>query len=72
MKKMFLMVMLLVTTTAFAGGGDDESDYQYFVACGQLYKTDANVSGNDIADLIEKLEEDCEQSEDKEDVEFNG
>lgn len=60
MKKMFLMVMLLVSTTAFADG--DDGDYQYFVACdGELFATDADVDEEELLDLMDWVEEHCDE-----------
>ncbi|MBR8706726.1 hypothetical protein IX307_001791 [Bacteroides pyogenes] len=54
MKKLFLICALLASTTlVFA------KSYQYFIACGKVYATDARVPASVIVALIDYMEDNC-------------
>lgn len=56
MKKVLLFAMFTVALTAFA----QEAKYQYFVACGKLHATDASATTEQVLDLIDRIEADCQ------------
>lgn len=49
--------MLTVAVVAFAA----EAKYQYFVACGKLYATDASATTEQVLALIDKIEANCDK-----------
>ena len=56
MKKFFVFAMLTVAIAAFAA----EAHYQYFIACGKIYATDANATIEQVLELIDMIEADCQ------------
>lgn len=57
MKKLLFFLMLTVAVVAFAA----EAKYQYFVACGKLYATDASATTEQVLALIDKIEANCDK-----------
>ena len=54
MKKLLLFSMLAVSIAAYA-----EAKYQYFIACGEVYATDASATTEQVLELIDRIEANC-------------
>ncbi|ADV43217.1 hypothetical protein [Bacteroides helcogenes] len=56
MRKLFIICAIFVSTVAVAA----PAAYQYFVACGQLYKIDANASEAEVLHWMDQIEATCD------------
>ncbi|GEM_PF-4474962 len=54
MRKLLLFAMFAISIAAYAG-----AKYQYFIACDQVYATDASATTEQVLDLIDRIEAKC-------------
>lgn len=74
MKKLFPLfalgaVLSFLSLDSFA---DDDAKYQYFIACGKVYAADANLSAEELLELIDKTERtDCPDEVEQDELDEN-